>query len=272
MVCEKRTERQFWICGDIHGEVSGLVRNAVNRGISCADIRVVGDFGAGFGRPKSMDVAYGKVRAALERNDICIYTVRGNHDDPAFFDGKHDFERLHFLPDHYIIELCGKKIYPIGGAVSADIDFVDPLTRKSRRMVNDALVRYGSSKRVWWPDEAPVQLAVGSVPSADSTGSSTSSGTLFPECVDIVVSHEAPLSFDPPLVRADYVRDKTWLKILESRKYLDYVLSQVKPALWFYGHYHKHFEGVALRDDASHDSMRQTRYISLDIAEMMRVF
>ncbi len=68
------------------------------------------------------------------------------------------------------------------------------------------------------------------------------------------------------------MRDKTWLKILESRKYLDYVLSQVKPALWFYGHYHKHFEGVALRDDASHDSMRQTRYISLDIAEMMRVF
>lgn len=116
---------------------------------------LVGDFGAGFGRPKSMDVAYGKVRAALEKNNISLYTIRGNHDDPAFFDGNHDYERLHFLPDHHIIELCGKKIYPIGGAVSADNDFVDPLTRKSRRMVNDALVRYGSSKRVWWPDEAP---------------------------------------------------------------------------------------------------------------------
>lgn len=39
-----RSERQLWICGDIHGELSGLVRNAVNRGISCADILVVGDF------------------------------------------------------------------------------------------------------------------------------------------------------------------------------------------------------------------------------------
>lgn len=262
------TGRQLWICGDIHGEVSGLVRNAVNRGISCADILVVGDFGAGFGRPKSMDVAYGKVKAALEKNDICIYTVRGNHDDPAFFDGKHDYERLHFLPDHYIIELCGKKIYPIGGAVSADIDLVDPLTRKSRRMVNDALVRYGSSKRVWWPDEAPVQIAVGSVPSA-------SSGILLPtelpETADIVVSHDAPLSFDPPLVRADYVRDETWQKIVESRKYLDDILSQVKPSLWFYGHYHKHFEGVAQHDNAPHDATRQTRYICLDIAEMTRV-
>lgn len=241
--------RQLWICGDIHGEVSGLVRDAVNRGISCADILVVGDFGAGFGRPKSMDVAYGKVRAALEKNDICIYTVRGNHDDPAFFDGRHDYERLHFLPDHHIIELCGKKIYPIGGAVSADIDFVDPLTRKSRRMVNDALVRYGSSKRVWWPDEAPVQIADG-----------------FPKTTDIVVSHEAPLSFDPPLVRADDVREETWLKIVESRKYLDCVLHAIKPALWFYGHYHRHFEGVV-----QYDSARQTRYLGLDIAEMIQV-
>lgn len=248
------TGRQLWICGDIHGEVSGLVRNAVNRGISCADILVVGDFGAGFGRPKSMDVAYGKVKAALEKNDICIYTVRGNHDDPAFFDGKHDYERLHFLPDHYIIEFCGKKIYPIGGAVSADIDLVDPLTRKSRRMVNDVLVRYGSSKRVWWPDEAPTQIVDGLTASAD-----------------IVVSHEAPLSFDPPLVRADNVRDETWQKIVESRKYLDCVLHAIKPALWFYGHYHKHFDGVAQHDNAPRDATRQTRYICLDIAEMTRV-
>lgn len=243
------TGRQLWICGDIHGEVSELVRNAVNRGISRADILVVGDFGVGFGRPKSMDVAYGKVRAALEKNDICVYTIRGNHDNPAFFDGRHDYERLRFLPDHRLVEICGKKIYPIGGAVSADIDLVDPLTRKSRRMVNDALVRYGSSKRVWWPDEAPVQPAVGSVPSAD-----------------IVVSHEAPLSFDPPLVRVDHVRDETWQKIVESRKCLDCVLHAIKPALWFYGHYHKHFEEIV-----QHESAKQTRYICLDIAEMTRV-
>ena len=192
-----------------------------------------------------MDVAYGKVRAALEKNDICIYTIRGNHDDPAFFDGKHDFERLHFLPDHCIIELCSKRIYPVGGAVFADIDMVDPLSRKSRRMINDSLIKFGSSKRVWWPDEAP----------------SASSGTLFPESVDIVVSHEAPLSFEPPLVRAGYVRDETWLKIVESRKYLDYVLQIVNPTLWFYGHYHCHYEG----------NFQNTLYQCLDIAEIVRV-
>ena len=237
-------ERQLWICGDVHGELSGLVQNAVNRGISITDILVVGDFGAGFGRPKSMNVAYDKVRTSLEKNDICIYAIRGNHDDPAFFDGKYDFERLHFLPDHHMIELCGKKIYPIGGAVSADIDLVDPLSRKSRRMINDSLIKFCSSKRVWWPNEAPVQISEG-----------------LPTAVDVIVSHEAPLSFDPPLVQADYVREETWLKIVESRKYLDYVLQAVKPALWFYGHYHCHFEG----------NYQNTRYRCMDIAEMARV-
>lgn len=31
-----------------------------------------------------------QVHASLEKNDICIYTIRGNHDGPAFFSGKHD--------------------------------------------------------------------------------------------------------------------------------------------------------------------------------------
>jgi hypothetical protein len=62
------------------------------------------------------------------------------------------------------------------------------------------------------------------------------------------------------------MRDETWLKIVESRKYLDYVLSQVKPALWFYGHYHSHYEGYVKFAEEQH-----TRYCCLDIAEMVRV-
>ena len=151
--------RELWICGDIHGEIKRLVHDATYRlKIRCADILVVGDFGAGFGRPNSMDVRYREVCPALEANDICLYTIRGNHDDPAFFDGAHDYERLHFLPDYKMIELCGKRIYPIGGAVSTDIDFVDPLTRKSRRMQNDSLIKFGSSKRIWWEGESPTQI------------------------------------------------------------------------------------------------------------------
>lgn len=205
---------------------------------------IVGDFGAGFGRPKSMDVAYAKVCAVLEENKISLYTIRGNHDDPVFFDGLHNFERLHFLQDHRIVELCGKKIYPIGGAVSTDIDLVDPLARKSRRMQNDSLIRFGSSKRIWWPDEAPMQITEN-----------------LPESADIVVSHDAPLSFKPPLMRDAHVRDCTWQKVVESRRYLDFVLRTVKPSQWFYGHYHNHYEG----------NFQGTLYHGLDIAEMTQI-
>ena len=99
--------------------------------------------------------------------------------------------------------------------------------------------------------------------------------------IDIVCTHTCP-SFVKPY---DKIGIKTWIEkdeslandIDEERNVMDKIYNTLKHDghkihKWFYGHYHKHFEGVALRDDASHDSMRQTRYISLDIAEMMRVF
>ena len=143
------------------------------------------------------------------------------------------------------LEHCGKKIYPIGGAVSTDIDLVDPLTRKSRRMQNDSLIKFGSSKRIWWPDETPVQITEN-----------------LPETADIVVSHEAPLSFAPAPLREAHVRDDTWQKVVESRRYLDLVLNKVKPSQWFYGHYHNHYEG----------NFQGTHYRGLDIAEMTQVY
>ena len=241
----QENHRQLWICGDIHGEIKSLVHDAVHRlKISCADILVVGDFGAGFGRPNSLTVKYRKILPILEAKDICLYTIRGNHDNPAFFDSKHDFERLHFLPDHQMVELCGKRIYPIGGAVSTDIDLIDPLTRKSRRTINDSLIKHGSSKRIWWEDEAPAKIIDG-----------------LPKSADIIVSHEAPLSFAPKSERNKHMRESTWQQVIESRQYLDTVLKSMKVPLWFYGHYHSHYEGA----------IGNTKYQGLEINEMARV-
>ena len=59
------------MCGDIHGALSGLVYDLVERyKIEHADILVLGDFGAGFGGPNAMNVRYDEVKKRLEGNDL----------------------------------------------------------------------------------------------------------------------------------------------------------------------------------------------------------
>lgn len=220
--------RGLLFCGDIHGELNYLVNvilKAQNK-ISESDIIICGDFGVGFGGPNSLDVLYDKVKKTLEENDLNIYAIRGNHDDPAYFDGTHTYDRLKLLKDHEVVEICGKKIYPIGGGISVDIDFPDAIKGRSRREYNNYLISLGSSKRVWWPDE--------------EISKKTSD---LPIKVDVIVSHEAPLSFDPPLIRESQVQYETYKKILDDRNYLDFVLREVRSSWWFYGHYHHSYCG-----------------------------
>ena len=82
------SDRFIGFCGDIHGELKKLVWLLVEKyKLSNGSVIVAGDFGAGFGRPRSMEVLYNSVRKKLEKADIMIYVVRGNHDDPSSFDG-----------------------------------------------------------------------------------------------------------------------------------------------------------------------------------------
>lgn len=214
------------MCGDIHGELVSLVYDLTERyKIDNADILVLGDFGAGFGGPNSLSVLYDRVKKRLEKHDIVIHAIRGNHDDPSFFDGQHDYERLKLLPDHVVVEICGKKIYPVGGAVSVDVDRKDA-KGMSRRDYNNKYKRFGSSRRCWWEDEAPVEKMKG-----------------LPVSVDIIVSHDAPLGFDPVPLRPEDVSFETWEKILACRRYLDHVQYEVRAKWWFYGHHHHSFSG-----------------------------
>jgi DNA repair exonuclease SbcCD nuclease subunit len=220
-------KRSLFICGDIHGELKYLVYNVIQCkwGLKNSDIIVVGDFGAGFGRKHSMQVNYEKIEKRLEKDNNVIWALRGNHDDPAFFDGTHDFPRLHFLKDHEIVEICGKKIYPIGGATSVDIDAPDRKGR-TRRWYNDRYIRLGSSQRCWWPDE-------NIVPSKDP----------HPTKVDIILSHEAPFAFEPVPIRPNDCTNETWDRVLADRRYLDEVLYETNASWWIYGHYHTRFSG-----------------------------
>lgn len=212
-------DRFIGFCGDIHGELKKLVWLLVEKHkLSNGSLIVAGDFGAGFGRPRSMEVLYNSVRKKLKKADITIYVVRGNHDNPSYFDGEHNYPYLKFLEDHKVVEIEGKTVYPVGGAVSID--------QKDRIEWNNKSKSFGSRKRWWWENEEPIKKLKD-----------------LPTGVDYIVSHEAPLSFEPVIVRK--TEDLSiWTKILDTRRYLDQILFNVRCSRWFHGHYHKSSSGA----------------------------
>lgn len=209
----------LYICGDIHGNVEDLVWTlAIKNNLHDVSVIVVGDFGVGFGEPGSMKTTYNNIIDRLEKYNIELYTIRGNHDNPEWFDGKHNFPRLTFLEDHKQIEICGKSIYPIGGATSID--------RLDRIKQNAEWEKRGSAKKCYWAGESVVKKK-------DN----------LPVKVDILLSHEAPLTFEPVLVRNQGENLNIYEDILSDRKYLDYVLGEINIGKWFFGHYHKSYTG-----------------------------
>lgn len=212
--------KNLYIVGDIHGELSTLVFNLTQRyKIKNANVIVAGDFGVGFGKDEYEKQLYNKVKERLDKNNINIYAVRGNHDNPKYFDGKHDFERLHYLVDYEITEISGKTILPIGGAISIDRDI--------RIKTNENWEKYNSDKRCWWKNEDVERVNI----------------TTLPTKVDIIITHEAPLTFEPIIIKQPSMDLELYEDILASRQYLNRILEEVNFNWWFYGHYHSSYSG-----------------------------
>lgn len=208
--------RKLFICGDIHGKLKTLVWKLVEqKKITDADVILVGDIGVGFGRPKSFEVLYKSVERRLERSNIKLWGIRGNHDDPNFFNGSIKYPFLELLPDHKLVEINDFKVYPMGGATSTDRE--------------DRLKTMQHSKYpIYWKGE--------SVEKKDDNFN-------YPPKVDIIVSHEAPISFKPIPERLDEISPEIWEEILEDRRYLERVKVLIRSGYWFFGHYHKSYDG-----------------------------
>lgn len=210
----EKAKRDLYLCGDIHGELKALVWTLTERyNISNAEVIILGDFGIGF--DKAFPDLYKSVENKLEKHDIILNTLRGNHDDPAYFIKPVNYPRLNFLEDHKVYNICDKDIYIIGGAHSTDIEY--RLEENEKRLKKHKLP-------CWWEDECVVEE------------------NDLPAHVDIIASHTAPLNFDPVITR-DNVPIEQYKKIIRERKYLNKVLYEVRADFWFYGHFHKSYSG-----------------------------
>jgi UDP-2,3-diacylglucosamine pyrophosphatase LpxH len=201
------------ILGDIHGNFQKLYMKAM--AAKDTTIIQVGDFGVGFRSREKMTEEMTEINKRLAKNNNTLLVIRGNHDDPAYFDGNYNFSNIEFLPDYTVKNIEGKNYLFVGGAVSID------------RCQRTAGVDY-------WLDERFV-LDIDKLNSIEGN-------------IDVVIAHSSP-SFCPPV----HFNELVWYFIaqdpslhnvlLQERKDFETMYETLKAKghtieYWFNGHFH----------------------------------
>lgn len=130
------------LLGDIHGQFARLRENIDKLDLRDCILICVGDLGIGFQHP-----AKGELHQARKMNtfflgrNIKFMSIRGNHDDPQYFNGPRRIVLSNFilLPDYHAEVINGERWLFVGGATSID---------------RNALHRVEG--RSWWRNEALV--------------------------------------------------------------------------------------------------------------------
>lgn len=214
-----------YVLGDIHGNWRVILSWVEKFDIRDSYLIQVGDFGIGFGGGhENGKVEY--MNTLLKDHNINLFVVRGNHDNPEYFDGDHDKSNIKFVPDYTVLDLKYAdtgKVLCVGGAISID--------RSSRKL---------DDPPTWFPREIFVF-----------------DGKKLSEFRDIkvVITHTAP-PFAWPVEWNGLVYD--WAdrdpglyhelpaERLEIEKMHDTLKVNNQPVKWYYGHFHnsqkaKHF-------------------------------
>lgn len=251
MKCFKYNDaKHVIVCGDIHGDFQSLVtKSCVIYGLKDTLIIVAGDCGFGFEVPENYVTYYNHLAGKLKKANNWIVFVRGNHDDPSYFqEEKVAYKRFRCVPDYSVIQACGHNILCIGGGVSID--------RRTRIENNH---RYaGKTTAFYWSDEMPV---------FDEGKIQEISDNLR---IDTVVSHTAP-SFCP-LQEKNFLKD--WSDkdpdLLEDcdreRKIMDDIFFALKEnkhpvESWYYGHFHQTYHCV--RNDVKFRMLDELEFIAV---------
>jgi predicted phosphodiesterase len=200
------------ILGDIHGNFN-LIVNFCRKNESKQPINLIqlGDFGAGFSPDFLDDMEY--LNEHLFEYNVTLYVIRGNHDNPKFFNGKYNWSNLKLLKDYTVLDLEGKKILLIGGATSID---------RNHRTENIS----------WWSDEI-FRLDIKKIKKLKD--------------IDIVVTHTTPNFANPISLNSlvllfaqddsNLISDLTFERS-ELKRLYDILSENNEIKHWFYGHFH----------------------------------
>lgn len=114
--------RPIYIVGDIHGKFQELEQIIHRHDIHDCYLICVGDLGIGFQHRIPEARMRVKLRDYFASRAIEFLSIRGNHDDPAFFSGcfMHASPWFRLVPDYTYLELNGQTFLFVGGGISID--------------------------------------------------------------------------------------------------------------------------------------------------------
>jgi len=201
------------LSGDIHGAFSTLGYELKRKQVENAYIIQVGDLGIGFFKLNYYKTALGLLNDTLKKGNNHLYAIRGNHDDPSFFEKTNnpfDLSNITLLADYSELTLLDKSILCVGGAISVD---------RTERVPGKS----------FWENEA------------------FKFNDRFPykdRQYDAVITHTRPKCAGGP---KDYSNIAYWIeKDTPLKEHLETEAKEVqklyeltKPTKWFYGHFHK---------------------------------
>lgn len=204
------------VSGDIHGDFSLLVWNLLYK-YKLRDTTVIIAGDCGFGFDETLKDLYVRKRfdSKLKEAGVLILCVRGNHDDPSYYESANlvDYPCIKTIPDYTHLTWGNRKVLVIGGGVSVD---------KEKRLKFEEK----TGQKIWWEGERIVK-----------------SPELLDTSEDIIISHMAPFCIGPVCLRGSDMPYDIWAADKSDREYLSTVLKETKPNMWIFGHYHSSTSG-----------------------------
>lgn len=232
-----------YFIGDLHGNFHWIKPFIEKHDLRDCTLVLCGDVGLGFRKLSGwLDLMRElKLTKCLRSRKIVLYFIRGNHDDPSWFNDTFlNTSCFKAVSDYSVICTPAHNILCIGGGISPD--------RYQRRLDNNiAISKYLKYHPHKTKKEAMQAVQLGYWENENPKFCPQKIDALTAQ-IDIVCSHVAPTFLSP----ASSV-PKKWLEVdpglkrdcCMERKIMDKVFQRLRKQhhpvkYWYYGHYHRY--------------------------------
>lgn len=229
---QSELDTRIHFMGDIHGTLKPILEWN-QRHTRCSLIQV-GDFNIGY--PFISLEKLQMLSLFLERRFNKLFIIRGNHDDPSWFDGRQIGETIRLIPDNHVLNIKGRRIFVCGGGISVDRVFSTKNTQ----------LRHFEKEAFHWDGSLPIAHTVDMV--VTHAAGSWTARPIDTAFMSVFYKEDATLRASIVQERADI--DKLMAAVLESQPHCH---------KWIHGHLHTpmehHISGITFRGLGANDDL-----------------